>query len=251
MDVMIPSDNADYDTIYNYSDYYSEESLDKYGLCEKTHIKNFGRIFLPLFYSIVCILSILANLMLMYIFIKYKTLRKTFPLHMMVSDILFASTFPFWAMYAHSGWIFGDHGCKIITLIYMVSLYSSNLFVACMHLHRCTGGVFFLWSIRNLNCSLKTGIMCAVVWFVSFLASIPNICFAEAHDKEKTCMNNVGHSKAWKTFMRSEIILLGFCIPFIMMLLCTRNLFASLREKDPETVEEDLVWSEGVFTRLI
>ncbi|XP_058608980.1 C-C chemokine receptor type 4 [Onychostoma macrolepis] len=119
MDVLSPEDNS-------YEDYYNAEGLEEFGLCKKTHVKEFSHVFLPVFYSITCALSIIVNFTLLTLFIKYKTLRKVLPLHMVISDILFTLSLPFWAVYASSEWIFGDQSCKAISLVYMT--------LPCLHL---------------------------------------------------------------------------------------------------------------------
>lgn len=62
MDLNIPELTDD----YNYSHYYDygDEPLDGFGLCEKAHVKVFGRIFLPISYIIICTLSIIVNILL-------------------------------------------------------------------------------------------------------------------------------------------------------------------------------------------
>jgi len=111
MDVLNSEDGS------NYEDYYNAEGLEEYGLCKKTHLKEFSNLFLTIFYSITCALSIIANLILLIAFIKHKTLRKVLPLHMVISDFIFTLSLPFWAVYASSEWIFGDQSCKAITLV--------------------------------------------------------------------------------------------------------------------------------------
>ncbi|XP_036375284.1 C-C chemokine receptor type 6 [Megalops cyprinoides] len=106
------SDEYDYTHYYQYGD----ELHENYGLCDKAHVKTFARIFLPIFYVFVCTLDIVGNTLLVAVLIKYIKLRSTtsiYLLNMAFSDILFAVTLPFWAVYVHSGWIFGDAGCKL------------------------------------------------------------------------------------------------------------------------------------------
>jgi len=79
----------------------------------RRHLKEFSNLFLTIFYSITCALSIIANLTLIFI----KSLRKVLPLHMVMSDFIFTLSLPFWAVYASSEWIFGDQSCKAITLV--------------------------------------------------------------------------------------------------------------------------------------
>ncbi|XDV26746.1 hypothetical protein PO909_030381 [Leuciscus waleckii] len=225
MDVLNSEDNS------NYEDYHNAEGLEEYGLCKKTHLKEFSSVFLPIFYSITCALSIIANLTLLILFIKYKTLRKVLPLHMVISDFIFTLSLPFWAVYASSEWIFGDQSCKAITLVYMVSLYSSNLFVASQSLQRFMDIVCVVSNIRIFNSPKRNTIMCILVWLLSVLAAAVHVSFVET---QKVHMN-----------------ILGFVIPFLVLLFCSirlpcvsvvRNTFQMFKYEIGFTVMFFLLW---------
>ncbi|XP_035284314.1 atypical chemokine receptor 2 isoform X2 [Anguilla anguilla] len=183
---------------YDYSHYYafSDGSYQDYGLCEKTHVRAFGRIFLPVFYTFVCALDIVGNTLLVFILIKYikpSSVTSVYLLNMAASDILFAVTLPFWAVYAHSEWIFGDFGCKTITLIYTVNLFSSIYFITCISLDRYLNIVWASSTNRFVK-SPKCYVMCIVVWALSFLAAAPDLNFVKLQefDGKKTCTHEFG-----------------------------------------------------------
>lgn len=211
---------------YDYSHYYafSDGSSQDYGLCEKTHVRAFGRIFLPVFYTFVCALDIVGNTLLVFILIKYiklSSVTSVYLLNMAASDILFAVTLPFWAVYAHSEWIFGDFGCKTITWIYTVNLFSSIYFITCISLDRYLNIVWASSTNRFVK-SPKCYVMCIVVWALSFLAAAPDLNFVKLQefDGKKTCTHEFGgeHLSPWRIFLKFQMNIIGFLIPFLAML---------------------------------
>lgn len=226
MDVLTPSEDSS-----DYEDYYNAVGFEEFEPCKKAHIREFSNAFLPVFYSVTCILSVTANLTLLIIFIKYKTLRKVFPANMVISDIIFTLTLPFWAVYAGTEWIFGYHSCKAITLVYMVSLYSSNLFVAGLGLQRFLNVV--MYNIKMFRSPKRNTIMCISVWLISILAASVHANFVETHDfdKQTICTYHFGDKTAWKIYVRFQLNFLGFVAPFLVLLFCSIRLqcFASER----------------------
>ncbi|XP_051989875.1 atypical chemokine receptor 2 [Xyrauchen texanus] len=219
MDVLIPPE--DY-----YEDYYNGEGLEEFRPCEKTHIKEFSNVFLPICYTVTCVLSIIANITLLIIFIKYKTLRKKFPVNMVISDILFTLTLPFWAVYAASEWIFGDFSCKTITFVYMFCLYSSNLFVASHSLQRFLDIVCVDSSIRIFRNPKRNTIMCSLVWLLSGLATIVHVTFVETQEyqQQKICAYQFHDQMGWRMYIQFQMNVLGFVLPFLVLLFCSIRL---------------------------
>ncbi|KAJ8408202.1 hypothetical protein AAFF_G00264300 [Aldrovandia affinis] len=215
-----------YDYDYDYSHYYSNDSEphQNSGPCDKAHVKASAKILLPVLYTFVCALGIVGNTFLVFVLIKCIKLRSAmsmYLLNMAVSDILFAVTLPFWAVYAHSEWIFGDVGCKVITVIYTVNLYSSIFFITCISLDRYLS---IVWAspTKSFGSVPKGGTVCAVVWAIAFLAAAPDLSFVKMQelDGKKTCVHDFGeeHTSLWRVFTRFELNILGFLMPFLAML---------------------------------
>uniref|UniRef100_A0AAY4EH12 G-protein coupled receptors family 1 profile domain-containing protein n=1 Tax=Denticeps clupeoides TaxID=299321 RepID=A0AAY4EH12_9TELE len=207
----------------NYSDYYdNQESLENFGLCHKKHLRKFGKIFLPVFYFVVCILSVVTNVGMIVIFLKNSHLRRPLAVGMVISDLLFSLTLPFWAVYAHEEWIFGQFACKTVTLVYTTTLYSGIFFTACMNLHRYLDVVCLLSFLRM---GVKLNVMCAVVWVLALLASTPHVTFVEVQhfQGQQICTFHLKHEHSfhWKIFMRLEMNIAGFLVPLLVMLFCS------------------------------
>ncbi|XP_066537118.1 C-C chemokine receptor type 1 [Hoplias malabaricus] len=211
MDVVQPEfNNLSFD--YAYEDYYAMDMSVDYGPCLKHHVRNFSQNFLPIFYSVTCALSIITNFTLLAVFLRHRSLRRTLPLSMVSADLLFTATLPVWAVYAKTEWIFGHVPCKVVTFVYMLGLYGSNLSVGCMILQKYVD-VFGTGRSRR--------ILCCFLWILSFLATIPHLYFVKAHEfrGQKLCTNQFEHKNSWKIYLRFHMIVLGFCLPFLVLVL--------------------------------
>ncbi|KAG9355811.1 hypothetical protein JZ751_000653 [Albula glossodonta] len=215
----VPGYDYDYSHYYSYGDYPHYD----YGLCEKKHVRAFAKTFLPVFYGFVCALTIVGNALLVFVLIRYiklRSLTSVLLLNKSVADIFFAVTLPFWAVYIHSGWIFGDTGCKVITVIYTVSFYSSIFFITCISLDRYLN---IVWTnvTKTFGTLQRRCMICVVVWAISFLATAPELNFVKMQDfyGEMSCTHDFGdeHMSPWKIYLKFQINILGFLIPFLAM----------------------------------
>ncbi|XP_034038498.1 C-C chemokine receptor type 3-like [Thalassophryne amazonica] len=91
------------------------------------------------FLSFVVILSLLANLLVLVILVKYenlKSLTNLFILNMACSDLIFTITLPFWAVYYLNHWVFGVFLCHFVEAAYFVGMYSSIILLTAMTVDR-------------------------------------------------------------------------------------------------------------------
>ena len=90
-------------------------------LCQKMDVVHFGAKYLPPFFYINFIISILGNGLVLYIIYKYEklgTVTNIFLLNLVISDLLFACSLPFYAVYHASEWIFGRTMCKLVSSLF-------------------------------------------------------------------------------------------------------------------------------------
>ncbi|XP_024258102.1 C-C chemokine receptor type 3-like [Oncorhynchus tshawytscha] len=68
---------------------------------------------------------------------KHDTVGNIFLLNLLMSDLVFMSSLPFWAVSHHmSSWVFGRAWCKIVGSNYFLGFYSSILFLTLMTFDR-------------------------------------------------------------------------------------------------------------------
>ncbi|KAG7330675.1 hypothetical protein KOW79_006897 [Hemibagrus wyckioides] len=250
MDVTEPAHSNGSEYEYDYFDYYELDALADFRPCEKHQVKKFGRSFLPAFYSVSCALGLLANFTLLYVLVRSKPARRSHAACMLCSDLLFTSTLPFWAVYAAREWIFGARACKFVTLVYAVGLYSSNMFVACAVLRSCVGAACVFRCFRRVGETTKSVVWCACVWLLSCLAAATHLNFVEEHHTHGETYCTYHFSQGWKVFMRLQLIVLLFGIPFLLLLGSSVVLFLRTRSTGRSRMLRRTVFSTGLFFAL-
>ncbi|XP_038859357.1 C-C chemokine receptor type 3-like [Salvelinus namaycush] len=168
--------NDENDMDYNYTDpIYVVDKL--VNLCATADVNKFGAQFTPILYTINFLLSITGNGLVLCIIYKYEKLTSItniFLLNLVISDLLFASSLPFWAVYYFYGWIFGPVMCKLVGSVYFIGFNSSILFLTLMTFDRYLAVVHAInaakWRRKIYAC-----VSSAVVWCISLLASVKEL----------------------------------------------------------------------------
>ncbi|XP_023671423.1 atypical chemokine receptor 2 isoform X2 [Paramormyrops kingsleyae] len=229
--------NASQDLDYNYEGYYTDDYSHHFAPCEKTHVRAFGKVFLPILYSVVSILGVVGNVFLIIFLIRSTKNKKTvsvFLLNMAVSDILFALTLPFWTAYIVKHWIFGLIGCKVITMIYTLNMYSSIFFITCVSLD---AYLQIVWGGTALAVPPWRLGACALVWVLSLLATLPSVIFVDVEEIEgqKRCVLSFGEGAVshQKIALRFLLIISGFLIPFLAMVFFYMRISCVLNKSNP------------------
>ncbi|XP_070688044.1 chemokine (C motif) receptor 1a, duplicate 1 [Pempheris klunzingeri] len=156
----------------------SEYDLD-YGdeVCEKEEVVIFGSIVVPVFFSVVIALSLTGNILVLVILALYenlKSLTNIFILNLAVSDLVFTTGLPFWAIYHIWGWVFSETLCKIVTFVFFTGFYSSILFLTIMTIYRY---VIVVHPLTDLSTkSFNTGVFLSIIlWIISVGAAMPSL----------------------------------------------------------------------------
>ncbi|MBN3294509.1 ACKR2 protein, partial [Polypterus senegalus] len=206
------------ETPEGYTDYYLDD-LESFVACEKADVRAFAQTFLPIFYGALCVSAFAGNGLLVFVLVrrsKPMASADLYLLNLVISDLLFASTLPFWAAYVRLDWMFGDGGCKALTAMYNVNFYSSVFFISCMGLDR-----YLEISYRGFRGGTGAVAVCAVVWTVSLLASTPDWAFAklQVQSGRRICLHDYGTEQTalWRILLRSRINVLGFVLPLLLM----------------------------------
>ncbi|XP_027146325.1 chemokine (C motif) receptor 1a, duplicate 1 isoform X2 [Larimichthys crocea] len=158
----------DYDT-----DYEDE-------VCEKGEVARFTSIVIPIFFSVVIILSIIGNVLVLVILALYenlKSLTNIFILNLAISDLVFTTGLPFWAIYHIWGWLFSETLCKIVSFVFFTGFYSSILFLTIMTVYRYLAVVHPLSGLNTHN--INIGIFFSfLLWMISIGAAMPSLLYS-------------------------------------------------------------------------
>ncbi|XP_078284229.1 chemokine XC receptor 1-like [Rhinoraja longicauda] len=214
----------DYDYYWNVSEDYQEFVT----LCENVHLHLFGAKLTPALYSLIFIFSLIGNILVLWILIRYeklKTMANIFILNLVCSDLIFACTLPFWAVDHTHEWIFGKAMCKIISMIFFIGYYSGIMLLTLMTLDRYFAVVHALTVVRIRKVRYVV-VACLVVWCISILAAVPEMIFADV-DQTFSCVTIYPKDDEliWRLLGCYQQNFLFFLTPFIIIVLSYYKIF--------------------------
>ncbi|XP_070813337.1 apelin receptor [Pituophis catenifer annectens] len=194
-----------------------------------------SKILIPSIYLLVFFLGTTGNgLVLWTIFRGGQEKRRsadTFIANLAIADLTFVVTLPLWATYVvlDYHWSFGSFACKLSSYLVFVNMYAS---VFCL-----TGLSFdrYLAIVRPIaNAKLRSKasglLMTIVLWTMAALLALPAMIFRRTgvfiESDKVTCFmdySSVATNKteaAWEAGLGLSSTLMGFVIPFAIMLIC-------------------------------
>lgn len=195
-----------------YDDYYGDYNHSDYGneICNRTGSQQFAAIFNPIFFSIVMIFSLVGNILVFVILVKYenvKTLTNALILNLAVSDLLFTLGLPFWASYHVYGWTLGEPACKIVSFVFSIGFYSSGIILTLMTAHRYVAvtnplsGLLSARGVYSVTASL-------VIWAASVLVATPALIFTKVLS-ENYCELSGSVWSLWGTYQQNVLFILS------------------------------------------
>ncbi|XP_031146914.1 chemokine (C-C motif) receptor 12a isoform X1 [Sander lucioperca] len=197
-------------------------------LCTKEQVNKFGSTFIPLFYFSNFILSFLGNGLVLFIIYKYEklsTVTNIFLLNLVISNLLFASSLPFWATYHLSEWIFGMALCKLVSSAYFIGFYSSILFLTLMTFDRYLAVVHAVAAAKSRKKAYAIAASVAV-WCISIVASVKELVLQNVR---QTPLNGLvceesGYPEStmehWRLVTYYQQFLVFFLLPLFMVMYC-------------------------------
>ncbi|XP_029286410.1 chemokine XC receptor 1-like [Cottoperca gobio] len=206
---------------FNFSQYDTDIVNE---ICEKDEVVKFVSIAIPAFFSVVITLSLTGNVLVLVILALYenlKSLTNIFILNLAISDLIFTTGLPFWAIYHIWGWVFSDALCKIVSFVFFTGFYSSILFLTIMTIYRYLAVVHPLSGLRTLR--LSTGVYVSfVLWIISIAAAVPSLLHSTLipiPEKDGHSMGCEFQDTTWKSIgvIQQNIF---FLIAFTAMAFC-------------------------------
>ncbi|XP_030642578.1 chemokine XC receptor 1-like [Chanos chanos] len=205
---------------------YTEDYEDE--ICRKDEVIKFGSIAIPIFYTVVLILSFTGNILVIVILALYenlKSLTNAFILNLALSDLMFTLGLPFWACYLIWGWTSGEELCKAVSFVFSAGFYSSTLFLTLMTIQRYVAVVHPLTD-RGGRGPCFTATTSILVWALSGSAAIPDLVHSKVMlDPEKK--EERLHCEFDSTGMRHAFTYLQnifFIVSFSVMGFCYVNI---------------------------
>ncbi|TRY89134.1 hypothetical protein DNTS_018068 [Danionella cerebrum] len=193
------------------------------GACSTIDINKFGKAFLPPFYSVIFIISILGNgvvLLVLYKFEKLNSVTNIFLINLVASNLIFSFTLPFQAVYHSGEWVFGEALCKAVHGAYYLGFYSSILFLTLMTFDRYLAVVHSMVANRQRR-GCYASCLSLAIWFVSFLASLEYFVHftVEEYPMAGLVCEDQGEEH-WLMFSFYKQIVLFFLFPLAVFVYC-------------------------------
>lgn len=211
--------------------------------CSKLEVRNFTKAFLPVAYSVICIIGIFGNIFVVMTFALYertKSMTDVYLFNMAIADILFVLTLPLWAVnYAADEWIFGDFICKMSRGIYAINFSCGMLLLAFISVDRYIAIVQATKSFKLRARTLAhSKLICLAVWISSILISSSSFLYSESYsfsinETKEICdhrFDRMSESTMLKSLLLWLQVAFGFFIPFIFMLICYTFIVKSLQQ---------------------
>ncbi|XP_077387476.1 putative G-protein coupled receptor 174 [Festucalex cinctus] len=204
-------------------------------------------------YSVILVPGLLGNIVALWVFRVY--IRETkkavvFMMNLAVADLMQVLSLPLRIYYyLNNSWPFGHALCMICFYLKYVNMYASIYFLVCVSVRRCE---LVMRPLRyNASRRKVDAVVCALGWLLVCLACLafPLLRNADSDDgdggappqADAVCfselpMQMVSTSAAWVILIIAE--LLGFIIPFTLVLACTCLTAGSLRTKTTGAIHD-------------
>ncbi|XDV21094.1 hypothetical protein PO909_026267 [Leuciscus waleckii] len=200
---------------------------------------------IPVFYSLIFLLGFLGNMLVLCVLYHSsgrRTVANTYLMNLAMSDLLFLSSLPFWAVYysLDYNWVFGKVMCKLCGGLVTINVYASIFFITCMSVDRYHAIVYPLHSqiSRSIN---RARCVSAIIWVVAALTTLPTVVFRDIHTLPSynvTACVIYYPSSIWQTGLTLAKNILGFFLPFVVIATCY-SLIAMHLLATPNNLEQD------------
>ncbi|XP_040913511.1 C-X-C chemokine receptor type 1 [Toxotes jaculatrix] len=213
-----------FSSLYNFT--YPGDEDEQSSPCNVS-VPGFNGLGLMITYIMVFVFSVAGNSVVVYVVCYMKKGRAStdiYLMHLAIADLLFSLTLPFWAVDVHSGWIFGNFLCKLLSGFQEASVYSGVFLLVCISVDRYFAIVRAMRVLSSHHRLVK--VVCGVVWLVAGLLSLPVALQREsiqAEDLGQTiCFENLTgeSSDRWRVSMRVLRHTMAFFLPLVVMAVC-------------------------------
>lgn len=201
---------------------------DPVTICLKTDSTKFGASAVPVFFYLVFVLSLLGNGLILFLLLKFenvKTVTNFFILNLVLSDLLFTLSLPFWGYYHSDQWIFGNASCKVLASMFFIGFYSSMLFLTVMTVDRYMAVVHAIYAARTRKL-LYVYVVSGTVWAISVFSAIPKFILYGTRKNVfyGTLCEETGYSAekldSWKLVGYYQQVVMFFVVPLLIILYC-------------------------------
>nr|4ZUD_A Chain A, Chimera protein of Soluble cytochrome b562 and Type-1 angiotensin II receptor [synthetic construct] len=207
--------------------------------CPKAGRHNYIFVMIPTLYSIIFVVGIFGNslvVIVIYFYMKLKTVASVFLLNLALADLCFLLTLPLWAVYTamEYRWPFGNYLCKIASASVSFNLYASVFLLTCLSIDRYLAIVHPMKS-RLRRTMLVAKVTCIIIWLLAGLASLPaiihrNVFFIENTNITVCAFHYESQNSTLPIGLGLTKNILGFLFPFLIILTSYTLIWKALKK---------------------
>lgn len=214
-------DEENINDTYDYGDYHT--------ICDKEAVRSFGRVFLPIIYTVALVVGLAGNALVVVVYtsrLRLRTLTDVCILNLAISDLLLLFTLPFWAADAVHGWKLGLGACKVTSFLYSTNFSCGMLLLTCISVDRYRAVAQVARGRPGLSSHTRRKwlLVCVGLWALASFLSLPDLIFStEKHVHHRTTCTAVyppNMARPSKAALQLLEVILRFLIPFVVMLVC-------------------------------
>ncbi|XP_032803255.1 chemerin-like receptor 2 [Petromyzon marinus] len=192
-------------------------------------------------FTVVFVLGSVGNFLVIWIlgFKMKRTMVTLFFLHLSIADFILVMQIP--VVIAHGAmnwhWAMGTAMCKLISFGTFVNMNASVYFLTLISLDRYAALVHPVSSLPLRRLRLARW-LCLAVWLLALLLSLPSLIFRTTIEDSGFvfCYNDYGESFEEQTWNITAVnvcrVVLGFAVPYAVMIFCYCCIGARLRHVD-------------------
>ncbi|XP_060104097.1 CX3C chemokine receptor 1-like [Heteronotia binoei] len=198
--------------------------------CDQMDIYIFGKVYIPILYSLVFIIGLVGNLLVIFTIVKggrRKSITDIFLLNLAISDLLFVISLPFWGYSIVHGWILGSFSCQIVSSFYFIGFFGGMFFITIISIDRYLAIVHATIFMKGRTA--RHGFLTSlVIWVLAVLCAAPHFAFIEKSDNRCASQYPQNLEDTWPIFCNLEINIVGFLLPMGIISICYFQIIKTL-----------------------
>ncbi|AWP19590.1 putative B2 bradykinin receptor-like [Scophthalmus maximus] len=199
----------------------------------------------PAYLGLISVVGLVGNGLVLSVFClqrKSCTVADIYLGNLAAADLVLMSCLPFWAVTIAQGyqWDFGEVLCKLVNVAISMNYICSVLFLTLVSVDRYLALVKPMSPSRLRRTSWAKRI-CLGIWSLCFLFSLPILLFRTVMHVEdpgvNACILSYPHP-GWSLHHNITSNVLGFLIPVLVIVYCTRHIVAVLNNRGARGLPE-------------
>lgn len=194
---------------------------------------------IPPYIFTLCVFGLLFNGFVLLVYLVHKdrlTVAEIYLSNLAVADFVLLSGLPFWAMNILNkfNWPYGDALCKLVNSGIAVNFYTSSYTLVMISVDR------YLALVKTMEGAFLrrtryAKLACLLLWIWGLLLSTPTMLHRKVKFIEElgttSCVLDYSQGSFWKLTNQVLMNVMGFLVPFLIILFCSVNILKALSER--------------------